>query len=145
MYLPYFAQKFARGMNKRIETIPADVMAALTGYPWPGNVRELENAIERALVLSEGGNRITPADLDERFDAHMDAAHSGGQRSASGDRKVIDLIGDELSLNVVIPEVEKMLIRRALERTGGNRTRAASLLGISHRTLLYKLKEYGIT
>ena len=50
----YFAQKFARGMNKRIETIPADVMATLTGYPWPGNVRELENAIERAVILTSG-------------------------------------------------------------------------------------------
>ena len=50
----YFAQKFARGMNKRIETIPADVMAALAGYPWPGNVREIENAIERAMILTSG-------------------------------------------------------------------------------------------
>ncbi len=50
----YFAQKFARGMNKRVETIPADVMVALTGYAWPGNVRELENAIERAVILTSG-------------------------------------------------------------------------------------------
>jgi len=50
----YFAQKFARRMNKRIETIPADALAALSHYDWPGNVRELENAIERAVILTTG-------------------------------------------------------------------------------------------
>jgi formate hydrogenlyase transcriptional activator len=50
----YFVQKFARGMNKRIETIPADAMAALSRYAWPGNVRELENAVERAVILTTG-------------------------------------------------------------------------------------------
>src|SRR5207237_7753599 len=50
----HFTQKFARHMSKRIETIPADAMAALAAYAWPGNVRELENAIERAVILSSG-------------------------------------------------------------------------------------------
>src|SRR2546422_6247482 len=50
----YFVQKFARRMNKRIETVPADAMAALSRYAWPGNVRELENAVERAVILTSG-------------------------------------------------------------------------------------------
>jgi formate hydrogenlyase transcriptional activator len=50
----YFVQKFARRMNKRIETIPADAMTTLSRYGWPGNVRELENAIERAVILTNG-------------------------------------------------------------------------------------------
>jgi formate hydrogenlyase transcriptional activator len=50
----YFIQKFERRMNKRIETIPTEAMTALCGYDWPGNVRELENAIERAVILTEG-------------------------------------------------------------------------------------------
>src|SRR5207245_9378467 len=50
----YFVQKFARRMNKRIGTIPADAMTALSRYAWPGNVRELENAVERAVILTSG-------------------------------------------------------------------------------------------
>jgi two-component system response regulator AtoC len=119
--------------------VSKEAMAILEAYAWPGNVRELENAIERALVLHEGGGRITAADLDERFDLQSNAHEAGAPRGIG------QLIGDELSFKIIIPEVEKMLIHRALERTGGNRTRAASLLGISHRALLYKLKEYGIT
>src|SRR5207237_271801 len=57
----YFAQKFARRMKKRIETIPADAMAALCRYAWPGNVRELENAIERAVILTSGPALRVPA------------------------------------------------------------------------------------
>jgi two-component system, NtrC family, response regulator AtoC len=125
--------------------VTVEAMQILESYPWPGNVRELENAIERALVLSEGGNRITAADLDERFEGHPSAPPAPGSSASGQERAITDLIGDDLSFKVVIPEVEKMLIHRALERTGGNRTRAASLLGISHRALLYKLKEYGIT
>jgi two-component system, NtrC family, response regulator AtoC len=135
----FVAQIGARlGMSK-LEVTP-DAMAILSRYPWPGNVRELENAIERALVLSEGGERITAADLDDRFDILDRVEESGGTPTG-----LEELVGDDLSFKVVIPQVERLLIKRALERTRGNRTRAASLLGISHRALLYKLKEYGIS
>jgi two-component system response regulator AtoC len=98
-------------------------------------VRELENAIERALVLSEGGGRITSADLDDRFDVETKTIE--GLPSA--------LIDDSLTLKEILDRVEKMTILRALERTNGNRTRAAVLLGISHRALLYKLKDHGLS
>ena len=113
--------------------VTPEAMQILERYAWPGNVRELENAIERALVLSENGGRITAVDLDDRFDT--DGAADGASSAVAG---------DELSLKIVLPKVERDLIQRALEQTGGNRTRAATLLGISHRTLLYKLKEHGI-
>ncbi|MCC7380255.1 MAG: sigma-54-dependent Fis family transcriptional regulator [Deltaproteobacteria bacterium] len=117
-----------------------DVILVLERYPWPGNVRELENALERAFVLSDGTGRLTAQDLDERFlpgERRGPSTGSAPTPSAGDD--------DELSLRIRLPEYEKQLIRRALERTGGNRSRAAVLLGISHRALLYKLKEYGIT
>jgi formate hydrogenlyase transcriptional activator len=56
----YFAQKFARRMNKQIETIPTDAMTALSRYHWPGNIRELENLIERAVILSQGSELRVP-------------------------------------------------------------------------------------
>ncbi|HUK29740.1 MAG TPA: helix-turn-helix domain-containing protein, partial [Candidatus Acidoferrum sp.] len=65
----YFAQKYARQMNKPIDSIPAETMAALTGYRWPGNIRELENLIERAVILSRGATLEVPlAELRESAD-----------------------------------------------------------------------------
>src|SRR5262249_29697286 len=57
----HFIQKFARRTGRRIETVPAEVMAALVGYPWPGNIRELENVVERAVILSPGSVLRLPA------------------------------------------------------------------------------------
>jgi len=125
---------------EKIEVSP-DAIALMERYPWPGNVRELENALERAFVLSEGGGRITEADLDERF-AALDTDPIGDTDSmvppaADGE--------EVLTLRVRLAELEKTMIKKALERTRGNRSRASVVLGISHRALLYKLKEYGIS
>jgi two-component system response regulator HydG len=97
-------------------------------HEWPGNVRELENVVERAVIMARG-EMITPTDFPE----------------------ILKELDDELkstSLNLgpgrSLKEVEKEMILRTLEETGGNRTHAASILGISRRTLQMKLKEYGI-
>ena len=95
----HFAQRFARRMNRTIETIPAETMAALTRYPWPGNIRELQNLIERAVILSHGPVLQIPLqDLDNRTALHRDngkdklwkqptRAHSGDpQRDPVGSR-----------------------------------------------------------
>ncbi|MEQ9500874.1 MAG: sigma-54 dependent transcriptional regulator [Deltaproteobacteria bacterium] len=138
--IPHLVQHFVRTVAGRLglanPEITDEAMNILTGYGWPGNVRELENAIERALVLSDGDGRITALDLDDRFEP----SEGPGAPTAS-----IAIPEDELSLKVVLPRVERTLIERALQETGGNRTKAATLLGISHRALLYKLKEHGIS
>ena len=104
----------------------------LLGWRWPGNVRELENALERALVLSDGAE-IEPEALPEELRAS--AAPSGPPPApAEGD----------LSVKRAQRALEADLIRRALERTSGNRTRAAELLELSPRALLYKIRDYGI-
>jgi two-component system response regulator AtoC len=113
--------------------VSPEAMAALEAYAWPGNVRELENTIERAAVLCEG-TAIDVASLPERF---------AGKRAATPAPVVIG-DGEDLSIKRAARRTEEVLIRRALERTGGNRTRAAELLEISQRALLYKIKEYGI-
>jgi two-component system response regulator AtoC len=115
-----------------IEAISDDAMAALESYRWPGNVRELEHAIERAAVLCDGPV-IREDDLPEPV--------RGGPGSPAAAPALPD---GSLSVKRAIRAVEEQLIRRALAQTNGNRTRAAELLELSYRALLYKMKEYGI-
>jgi two-component system, NtrC family, response regulator AtoC len=110
--------------------VTPEAMEVLLAYRWPGNVRELEHAVERAVVLAEGPD-IGLADLPDE----LRSAPPAPRLPASG--------GD-LSVKRALRAVEEQLIRRALERTGGNRTRAAELLDLSYRALLYKIKEYSI-
>jgi two-component system response regulator AtoC len=116
------------GMNT--EGVSPDAMKVLLDYAWPGNVRELENTIERAMVLSDGP-RIEVAGLPERL-------------RESRDRIRQTLQSGELSIKKTTRIIEEELIRKALRETGGNRTNAAKILEISHRALLYKIKEFGI-
>ena len=102
----------------------------LLAHRWPGNVRELEHALERAVVLAEGP-LIREEDLPETVRAPAPPA-AGGH-------------GGTLSVKRETRALEERLIRAALERTAGNRTRAAELLELSYRALLYKIKEYGIS
>jgi two-component system response regulator AtoC len=108
-------------------------LAALEAYAWPGNVRELENTIERAAVLCET-TAIDLSSLPERVVA---------ARGVTSPPEPIADDGD-LSIKRAARRMEEALIRRALARTGGNRTRAAELLEISPGALTYKIKEYGI-
>ena len=121
-------KRFNERLNLHVRGFAPAAMRLLIDYPWPGNVRELENVVERAMVLTESkeiGVEQLPAEVRApSTHAHPDA--------------------DGLSVKRRTEVLEKDLIRRALEQTGGNRTRAAKLLELSHRTLLYKLREYGL-
>ena len=108
-------------------------MKALLEYDWPGNVRELENVIERALVLTDDA-RIDVAQLPDEIARRNGAAPNGKPSS----------LGEDLSVKRRTETLERELIAQALERTSGNRTRAAQLLDLSHRALLYKIREYGL-
>jgi two-component system response regulator AtoC len=127
----HFIEQNNRRLNLACQGMDADAMRLMFDYPWPGNVRELENSIERAMVLGES-NRITSADLPPNVATPV----------AAMDR--IELDDDELSVKKHGELLEKRLIRAALLRTGGNKTRAAELLELSSRALLYKIREYGI-
>jgi two-component system response regulator AtoC len=133
--IPVLARHFlARFAGLRPEGPPQgftpEALEALLAYRWPGNVRELEHAVERAVILAEGP-RIREEDLP---DAVRAPARGGAGPIDDGD----------LSVKRATRALEESLIRRALERTGGNRTRAAELLDLSYRALLYKIKEYGV-
>jgi two-component system NtrC family response regulator len=123
------AESFVRKFAKPGATISRDAAAALTAYDWPGNVRELENAIERAAVLGAGAGTIALADLPAALREPAPPPPLDDGFPAEG----VDLAA-----------IERAWIRKALTHTGGNRTRAAKLLGISRQTLLYRLEKHGI-
>jgi len=127
----HLLDRHARRLGIEVEGIEGEAMECLLGYPWPGNVRELENVLERALVLSAGGT-MGVEDLPARV------------RDPSPRDLPLDLEGDDLSVKRRSAELERHLIRRALERTGGNRTQAAELLELSPRALRYKIKDYAL-
>jgi two-component system response regulator PilR (NtrC family) len=110
-------------------------MQALMAYHFPGNVRELENLVERAVILSTG-DRLT-----------LDALPTLGGLSASAPSLASAPFVPEsgLDLERVVEDFERSIIISALERTGGNRTEAARLLGVSFRSLRYRLSKLGIT
>ncbi len=121
-----FVRGFAARYSKPVVGLTEEAAAMLRAYPWPGNVRELENIIERAVIL-EDGEAIGP----ERLPIFKEGPASGRGSVYSG-----------LSIKKGQEEMERDLIQKALDATGGNRTRAAGLLEISHRALLYKIKNY---
>lgn len=112
----FFLERAAREMGKPVPRLSSDAESSLLGYTWPGNVRELENMMERAAILSE----------DEVLPEHLG-------------------IGDDAPSRAVrFTDIERKAIEGALADNNGNRTKAARQLGISLRTLQYRLKEYGL-
>ena len=130
----HFLAMYAEKHNRSFRMIAPDAIDLLMNYDWPGNVRELQNAIEQAVVICDS-EIIHPDDLPEKV--HF------------ADAQVHVIIPENRFefkdiLNEVLEQTESQLINRALELTEGNRTKAAELLGISRRGLLYKLKEESI-
>lgn len=127
------AQAFRPALTRPALTVSQDAMRRLMAYSWPGNVRQLENAIERAVAISAGRTQIDVTDLPlEIQQAHEPALPS-----------TVSLPEDGLDLDAFITHVERELIERALERTGGNKGRAAKLLNLKRTTLVEKLKRLG--
>jgi DNA-binding NtrC family response regulator len=125
--------KYSSEMNTAHRSVSPDVIDALAGYSWKGNVRELENVIERAMILCEG-DEITLRDIS----LHEDR---GSGETLSG----IAMNGTlEETAKAALKIAESRRIRKALDDTGGNKSRASELLKVSYKTLLTKIKDYGI-
>jgi two-component system response regulator PilR (NtrC family) len=126
----HFLEKFAAGGQMHIAQ---GAMRLLMAYAWPGNVRQLENAIERAVTLSGGRKEIDVADLPPEL-------HDVPQAVTS---PFVDFPDDGLDMPAYLGSIERDLIQKSLERTGGNRNKAAELLRIKRTTLVEKLKRLG--
>jgi two-component system, NtrC family, response regulator AtoC len=134
-----FLARFNRAFNREPEVggLSPEAEQMLVSYAWPGNVRELENAMERAVLLAES-TLILPENLPEKLWAVRPAPASAPGLALPSPETM------QYSLKRAIERVEDQFIRAALQQTRGNRTRAAELLELSHRALLYKIKDYGI-
>jgi len=131
----HFLERNNQRLGTRLRAFSADAMQALCDYHWPGNVRQLQNIIERAMVLSEG-SIIELSDLPPKI------RQAVGEPGPDAMRSVPFLSEDDLSIKRATRLLERYLITRALQRTQGNRTKAAKLVELSHRALLYKIKDY---
>jgi two-component system response regulator AtoC len=139
MLAEHFLTIINRRLGTSVEGLDAEAKRIMLAYDWPGNVRELENTLEHATVMTEGV-LIGPEELPERL---------GRQRRPTADEPdeigfTLRFAADDLSVKRAQRRTERELILRALEQTAGNRTHAAKLLDLSHRALLYKIKDYDI-
>jgi len=131
--LTHFARQAATRLGHPVSITPS-ALDALTHHSWPGNVRELRNAVERAAVLGTGGP------LEPRDFALANGNGNGTGHHGDGHGSPTHATGGSLELKTQVEAVERHAIQRALEASGGNRRQAASLLGISLRTLFYKMR-----
>ena len=130
-----FLRRFTEDMEKQIEDFQPEAMERLMAYSYPGNVRELENIIERAVTL-ENTQWIQADSLP-----HWVASPEQGLGELSGTIQIPD---GGMDLEALMAQMETQLLKDALNRTGGNRTEAAKLLGITFRSIRYKLDKFGI-
>jgi two-component system response regulator AtoC len=129
LLVDHFFARACEATGKQLRAISDEALERLVAYPWPGNVRELQNVIERAVMLADGDVVVL---------SHIPENVASPPRAVDRERS------RDLGLRRARKQLEGELIRRALRTTGGNRTHAARLLEISHRALLYKIKEHAI-
>jgi DNA-binding NtrC family response regulator len=130
----HFIERFNREFRKSTQGFREEALERLVRYHWPGNVRELRNVVERAMIL-ENKEWLTVEDLpsEVREGTAYEVGPNPEERSAPGSDAGFGL-----------REMEEQMVRQALEKTGGNQSRAASLLNISRDALRYKMKKFGL-
>jgi len=151
----HYITQFNDRLRKRVRGLTPEVVGTFRQYPWPGNVRELRNVIERVMIL-EDGDLITPKYLPRGFgkdgsdvtghptspgvstNFHSTEKASEDESSTAGDSSIPFLLPPQ---GLVLDDVEMSFVRQALERSNGNQTKAAELLGISRDQLRYRLKK----
>ncbi len=127
----HFIARFNQEMKRQVRGVAPGAMELLQGYRWPGNIRELRNVVERAFILHASVDELRPEHLPPEL---------RGEASRKAEKATPTVPAEGL----VLEDVEKRLIREALERSNGNQSKAARLLGISRDTLRYRLKKHGM-
>ena len=125
LLIDYYLKEFSKENSTPPLNIAPEAMKSLQSYSWPGNIRELRNFCENVVVMRKGGD-LTQYDLDDRFTIGSPQSNQSPSNTPSISKE----------------ENEKRLLRNALIQSGGNRTKAAALMGISRRTLHRKLQQW---
>jgi DNA-binding NtrC family response regulator len=126
--LAFYIHTFNREFRKTVKGVLPAALKVLQGYGWPGNIRELRNAVERAMLFASG-DWLEPADFPLAMPAAATKAGADFQLPAHG---------------VDLESLEQSLVVQALERCGGNQTRAAALLGMNRDQIRYRIEKYGL-
>jgi DNA-binding NtrC family response regulator len=126
----HFVDRFNRELGKKVKPVGREVLEALVAYDWPGNVRELKNVIERAMLLDAE---------DEILLEHLPGEIHRVGRSRPGGEEAARVVSSFMPMT--LRDVERVQIKRTLEQTNGNKSKAATILGISRQTLREKLKQ----
>jgi transcriptional regulator with PAS, ATPase and Fis domain len=140
----HFIDKYNKKLNKKVQGLEPDALEILQEYGWPGNIRELENMMERMVLFSDGPLILAkdlPGPLKEADTVKMPLPALAAQAAAAGgspDASMKDIVKQAAA------ELERDLITKALEETGGNVTQAAKKLKISRKSLQIKMKEFGL-
>ena len=132
LLVEHFIERFNREFRRDVRAVSAEALGLLEGYAWPGNVRELRNVIERVVILE--GREVLEAD-------QLPAEIRYGRASGRGAGAPFVLPEEGVNLD----ELERSLLQQAIDRTGGNQSAAARLLGISRYALRYRLEKHGLT
>jgi two-component system NtrC family response regulator len=145
----FLLRRLAKKNHLDAPSVSPDFLDALSQYDWPGNVRELENALERTLVLARAGSLtidLLPAGFTARMvNQEKGSAGTADDSSVSGAANGQNNEGESGGALPSFDDAERKTLEQALETTGGHRERTAEMLGVSRRTLQYKLKKYGLT
>jgi DNA-binding NtrC family response regulator len=158
LLVDHFIAKFNERLRKQIEGIDLEAIERLTAHPWPGNIRELENLMERTVLFCEGPqihvsdlppeiSHLAPVSLPQAPSAQATVAvATPGEEPGRSSAMAPDLVGSSLkeAVRAQTERVERELIQRALDETGGNVTQAARKLKISRKSLQTKMKEFGL-
>ena len=126
LFVRYYVDQFNCEFRKSVSGVAPETVKALEAYPWPGNIRELRNAVERAMLLGEGETLVS-----EYFPVLVPraAVSQGYELPAAG---------------VDLEQLERDLVVQALARTGGNQTRAATLLGLNRDQIRYRIEKFSL-
>ncbi|HEX6804726.1 MAG TPA: sigma-54 dependent transcriptional regulator [Terriglobales bacterium] len=138
LLVSHFLKKYARSAGKTISRVNPDSLASLANYDWPGNVRQLENAIERAVAL-ESGEELKVELPAERPRARAAAAGAGGDSVSVAAGSVLP---EGMDMEKYVAEIERGLLRSALQQSNGVQTKAADVLRISYRSFRHLMKKY---
>ena len=139
----HFVRMYNTKFKRHVKGISHSAAAALLAHDWPGNVRELRNVIERAMVLEEA-DWIQASNLQIAADPARPLLALEQTASADDSSAPVAIPSQSGPFEVSLEEAEKNLVKKALERAGGNQTRAAVLLGVTRDTLRYKMKKFNL-